>query len=707
MGEFDLFDAPVAVPPAPKAAPARAPTAPADDFSAFDAPVAAPAEPPKDDRGFFARAYDSVTSGAKSVGNVAADQWDLAARAITHPIDTFGTPEGRAAAAEQSIITNPAKRREFERGVDSMVTLGYGQKAAHALEDTAFGRAWNKLTMGEGGGGGLSEEQEAADRTAAPDYRPAGQIAGSFMPGAASGIAKVAGKVAAPIAKAVAPAGAAVVKKLASVPGAGGVLATGADAAGGAVKSALGYEFAAVPAAALSADAEGHRLEAAGAAASDPAGLLISGGIGAVPIIARGITRPALEKLRATAPEVEASARKRAVKDLGKDITAAEGPKATVTDQKRIAEVNDRLFDLTLQKPELRKVFGESAEKALPKVRAIKKEIAGPLDKLYDSVDAKTGGGIKLSDITGDLRARADELATKRLGLEDAKRLRALADQFDEAYLPKTKPLAEGEVPASPVDDVADQLFDLKKLREKAKGVSADALDKEIAELEAKAPAGANDVRIPTRQFREEVTSLHNTAESVMGGLEGTPRHEALEKLYDAGKAIIDKHLDGSGVPTADLAKIRDINNGYFLLSRAEAAIESRGWKEANKPGFKLPHSMNAALHAGAIAPMAAYAAQHPSTIPYMAAATAVTAGGPRIAKAVNWRLANGSYRQAIARLAKAAMTAPSADSFIAQAVRAGLPIEAARRIAEQARIAKAMSSGPTMAQQQDQEGRP
>src|SRR6185312_5683083 len=103
-------------------------------------------------------------------------------------------------------------------------------------------------------GGAPVGNTQTADALAAPDYRPAGNAVGAFTRGAASEIGKGAGKLV----------------DLAVPAGVGGV-------AGNAARAVGAYEVAAPTTAALSASAEGDRLHAAREAATDPAGLVMSG----------------------------------------------------------------------------------------------------------------------------------------------------------------------------------------------------------------------------------------------------------------------------------------------------------------------------------------------------------------------------------------------------------------------------------------------
>jgi hypothetical protein len=262
----------------------------------------------------------------------------------------------------------------------------------------------------------------------------------------------------------------------------------------------------------------------------------------------------------------------------------------------------------------------------------------------------------------------------------------------------KTKPGGKGE--AAP--DLDRALSDLEKLRANAKGVAAKAIDEQIEKLKAERPATAEEtadtvaqkapagVVIPTKQFRREVTELLKHADSSMGEIEGSKRHALLSQLYDAGKEVIDNHIDGSGVSQAAKDQLRKINDQYFLVSRAEAAIESRGYKEANKPGgFHVPHTVAQATRnltgAAGLATAAGFAAANPHSIPYIAATLAASKVLPAAAKSANWWAANGGYTRAINKLAELATKAESKSTFVSQAAGAGLGAAAARRIYEAA----------------------
>lgn len=545
-------------------------------------------------------------------------------------------PEELGGRGVLNTLKDPAHRREFERGLSDMITLGYAEKAGNAAgrffaepegpDDNVASRVLKRGANAVGLGGQDSDiaANAQADRESAPDDRSLGRAVGMASPGAGTYIAKSAGKVLAPV-----------LSDIQATTRAGG-------AALGAAKGVAGYAAAAPATAALSAGAAGDRSGAALDALTDPVGLASSaiGGAVAEPI----------------AKNLVDNAKSRATKDIAHDIIAAEGPRARRTDQTRIAEVNDRVFEMTKDLPELRPIWREPAEKAVPKIAAIKERVAEPLDAHYDVIDQATGGGIRLGDIVDGYRAKAKELGKSREGLEDAARLNKLADQEllaaknrqgDQVkFDPKIKINDEGTT-------AGDQVAMLEKSADRAeragRGHDAIQLRSEAENVRAMAskPAGVDlDERIPTKDFRRNVTDLHNTANDVMGSIEGTPRYEAAQRLYSEAKTIIDKHLDSSGVDPKQIAEVRKINDRYFLLSRAEEAIKSRGAKEASRPAFdQLIHSPRRALTSGAGLGTLGTAVVM-SHSPLKAAveiggALAVGHAAPAVASRVNWKLAN------------------------------------------------------------------
>jgi hypothetical protein len=159
---------------------------------------------------------------------------------------------GQAAWSPIDTVTTPEKRRQLLRGVDDMVTWGYGGQLAKKIENALPESARLGPTL---------EETEESDQQAAPEFRQAGQMAGMFVPGATSSLAKGGASLA---AKAIKP---------------GATVAREAVRGGG--RAVLGYGMTAPVVAGLHAGNENRRLEAAGEALGDPLGPLTAAATGA------------------------------------------------------------------------------------------------------------------------------------------------------------------------------------------------------------------------------------------------------------------------------------------------------------------------------------------------------------------------------------------------------------------------------------------
>ena len=129
---------------------------------------------------------------------------------------------GRAVAAAYGTASDPVRRRQFERGLSDSVTFGAAEKIARSLG-------------GALGDDSFSEAQAYQDEQEAPGTRVAGQLAGSFAPGATSRVAGTAGRAGMKLASKIAhgPVGGAAVGAAAgaaSAPVVSGALALGRGA---------------------------------------------------------------------------------------------------------------------------------------------------------------------------------------------------------------------------------------------------------------------------------------------------------------------------------------------------------------------------------------------------------------------------------------------------------------------------------------------
>lgn len=299
---------------------------------------------------------------------------------------------GRALGGAVEDIKDPAKRHELERGMDNMVTLGYGQRLAarigNATGDVGRGQSLNETRQfssdPRAGSIGGASQVEAAERAAAPGYQELGTMLGVASPSAAGAIGKGGGTLVKLATRGAVPAGAV-----------GRTLL-------GAGRGVAGYEATAPLVSGLSADAEGRRLEAAREAATDPAGIVLAGTMGA--------GSGASQRLTETAPG-------RVAKRQAKDITTGEqnaGKRITQKVQERAGEGGDRLAQTLAEDPKLEKLIavkaGTSPEKVGKAVTAKVGEINDELDDIYRAME-KSGRVVAPTDIAVSF----DKLLAERL----------------------------------------------------------------------------------------------------------------------------------------------------------------------------------------------------------------------------------------------------------------------------------------------------
>lgn len=623
MDEVDEFA------PAPASPKAGAPAAEADEFAPAAA-EAAPAERPADTRGFFRRAYDSVASGLGAVKHVAGvglhdvTQNALGAFGLEH--EAPPTDEARA-----------ARRRELERGVGDVVTLGYGNKAAEAVDKLAHEHLGTELRM--------TPDQQARDAELAPEFRTAGQVGGSLLPNPLGKAVGAVGKVASAAAGRAAPA---------LTAGAAMIAAKAPGALAGATRNLATYEATAPAAAALSADAGGHRLQAAREAAIDPAGLLISAGLGAAPAAVKGAGRTARELVE-KAPAAEAE-------QLMTGVMAGEGKhgRATVKAAKLLTPKETEAVAVLRGDKELRDVSAKPAKEALPVFHERLEQVGSKLDPHYDVVDKATGG-VSVHNLVNFLD---DEIA--RLGAE---------------------PLNEQHVKA------------VEGIKRSALKAWAPSMEEELAGRARAIDMGLTprkeipDVQVPTRAVRKMVTRLQKRGTEVINAL--NPGESSQMKADMAGmmKTFIDGHLDVAAEQSPQVAhavdQIRDINKQYSALASMTNAIEQRQWKEVTGGKSAEAHLGGLVHKAGNMAALGAFL--H-GNIPTAVAAAAAPHLSPALEQMKHGAVSKTSeavrspgYPAAIQRLAEAARAATNAADFVAQAVRAGMGPAAARRIYEAA----------------------
>lgn len=170
----------------------------------------------------------------------------------------------RAAVAAYGTITNPAKRREFERGLSDTITFGLAEKLAGKF------------------GADMSPEQAAADVAEAGEgYRASGQIAGAFAPGGTRYLAQNAGNAISRVAGLgrgrLAGTAIGMLGGAASAP----VVAGASEAAKGAVDVATGNGAA--------IEIPRRAWEAAKGTATDPMSMMLAAGLGGAGGYSRGL----------------------------------------------------------------------------------------------------------------------------------------------------------------------------------------------------------------------------------------------------------------------------------------------------------------------------------------------------------------------------------------------------------------------------------
>lgn len=686
MGDFDIFDTPQK--PAAKSG---------GDFADFDQPVTP--SPKAEEPGFFARGWNSIRSGASDIKHVIDDAPTTGSKIADAAIGMI--PGGTGALRAVDIATHPEKRRELERGVDSMVTLGYGQKAARAAEDTNFGRAMNKAMRQGDKPPSMSPEQEQADQEAAPGYRTAGQLAGLGMPGAASYIGKqVAPVVGALGARAGIPAAVdAVAAKAASVPVVGRTLSAATKATAGAGGAVAHYEAAAPAISALSADAEGHRLEAAEGAATDPTGLLLSGAAGAAPHVVAPLAKAAGKVVTDYVAHAPEAADAWVIKDLrgqSKGETTPTARKYLAADEADVQATLKRDPALAETLREARHSDRKKLEAAAAALDSKISEVNTPRADLYDEhVDAALGGGIRAGDFVEKLRAAAEEKRADGTpgGHKMADYLDARAATLEKSKNWGAESTTEPARELSP--EMADQLHQLQKVRPNIKDpVVLAQLDEGIAKLQGGVRTTSKfnpDARVPARTARKVVTDIQNAAYDGLGGLADTrAAGQAREGAHDVSN-VFNGFLDEAAAKTPEAAQaveqIRDINTQHSALMNIQKVIEQRlGKATENASGAGGPmaavRGVKHLMH-GSVPFVAYEMANHGH--PIMAAATLGAAAAPEIKRFVDTKAAKlaGSpgYKAAVERVARAAKKATVLTDFVREASAAGLPVAEARRI--------------------------
>lgn len=641
------------------------------DPAAFAAGEAAPAAP--DERGFFRRAADTISGGVHAVGHVmnqgAKELVGSAARAMHFPDAPAETPE----------FTRYARGRELARGLDDVTSLGYGQRAADAARrglglDTADQQATS-----------AAESTEAA-----PEYRAAGQMAATFLPNPGGLAARGVSKVAAPLARVIAPGTAKLLAKVAASRG-GSVLAPVAASGLGAAKGLASYEAVAPLMSAASANAEGDRLGAAEAAATDPAGLLMSGAAGAAPLATEATGR-AVKKYVEAAP---AKAAEWLIKDLrgsAKGETTPTARKYLAADEADVVKTLDRHPELKSTLLDARSSSKKALEKASEAVGSKIAEINSPRTALYDKdIDGALGGGVLSGDFVEKIRRQAEEYKAGGTagGHKMAKYLEARADEIEQSRDWGAKTSRELDQKA------ANDVKTLQAVRANVKDpTTAKDIDGQIAAIEKTGKQVVQfdpETRVPARTVRAFVTDLQDAAYDGLGGLADTRAAGQSRQIAGDAKAIFDGYLDEAAKTSPEaVAQIRDINEQHSALKNIQRVIDQRlGKATENATGAAghIPHSLaGLAKHVGGTTGAGiAFATGHPVVGGAMLAAQGIPAAKRAIDVGAAKVASSPGYKAAVTRLARAAKATARVADFVRDAVSAGIPAKDARDMWEAA----------------------
>lgn len=359
----------------------------------------------------LARIGRSVATGAKTV--YAGSPLD---RYLSAP---DGDRLGALAAAGAGFVDkldeakDPHRRREFERGLDNMITIGYGQQFAD----------WAGRKLGDAPDVQIAATADA-DRVAAPGWREAGTTAGLALPGVTSAVGKGVVKGVGLATKTL---------KATSLPAAAVLGAGRAGVSAGVTGGLVG---------ALHADSEGRRLDAGFDAATDPASLALSGALGAV---------------GGAGERVLTNAKGRVDARIESNIARGEtGGKAGAIAKKLHAKAESGDLDEVLSRhPDIKKTLATTAAsnpaKAAAAVTGRLDDVGAEINPVYKAIDA--GPAVpKAGDLHGKLLSLRIKLADAgNTGMADA------VERFQN-HLQKHYPTDATPLPASALRNMRNEI---------------------------------------------------------------------------------------------------------------------------------------------------------------------------------------------------------------------------------------------------------
>lgn len=494
---------------------------------------------PKSEPGFITRALTQIGEGVGNIGHVAKDQGRLLGDIVRHPIDT-----ARRQWSPEGLQKSAAERHELERGVSDTL-LGLPEKGAEAVQNmSAFAFPEHVQPY-------ATDEQQAHEAQLAPGVRTVGRGSGLLLANPVGGATEAAGNV----AKEVAPgAASSIARVLGKVPT--------------PLRSVGAYEGTAPLAAAATAP-EGHRLEAAGQAATDPTGIMIATALGALHPARNAVLGSEGAKAReyieqhgqgasvgpfqagnggvydsrlAGLPDTDASigrAGMRGAKGIMNTLeSGAEqkqgypyrgGPQLVKDAQTALTDTNaqgrvdlalareQRRTDLKAAKNEVIAETSKRSNKLVGDLEESRRETASePYRQAKEQVMASPEGTQK-QDATELVKRMREAVKDLRTPLDVRGKLQAdlaLLEQYSDAPPPAEVPPPSPKLPA------------LLKARETAKGATADRLDQMIAaEMAPPAPAG------PKHQVRYMVPA------DQLNGFRGSLMEQAQIGQSDAPRA--------------------------------------------------------------------------------------------------------------------------------------------------------------------------
>lgn len=498
---------------------------------------------------------ETFVGGAKAAGEVLSDAKNVPGNLVEAVKDPMRFVHGDFAEPA-------ARRRQLERGVDDMVTLGHGQKLAARIGNAAGDAPDVALGPETFNGTAVANTQEA-DAAAAPEFRQLGNVLGVATPGAtaslAEGGAKIAGKV---------------------IKGAGTAAKVG--------RSVAGYELSAPAQVGLSAGAEGHRLESTIDAATDPVNLALA----TVPHV--------VPAAKAAAEKIAAKSEKGYAKRTNEAIFKNARPK-DYDPASQVQRANPEQFQELIHSPEFKPVrqaaMKGNTEVALDRAEALLNKVSS---KRLDNYAEAVGNGYKATP--GAVVDRMEKVAAYKKAsghADEAKYIRDGAQTLrDEFSTVDVNGIREG-------DTAHDQSIAKLKPYLPDRPTLTKAEFQDAAVEMAKTSGGKNYGDVPTDvhqaieslpfrydpeasidlvHLRRAATRAQNTTRATLGSIAETEHFRIVKAVDDAINDGLDAHLDGAAATSpkarAAVERIRHDNKIISMSIAMRDALEMRAKRE-------------------------------------------------------------------------------------------------------------------------------